>query len=361
MSISSSEKTAHRFYVFAFVAVALAGALVLGGTNYIVDPLQRFRPAWFYPPHFSEQQRLQAPALARSYPYDTVVLGSSTAENFLIGDLRSILGVNAIRLPLSGSGLHEQALLVDVALRTKRLKRVIWFIDSFAFTTRAHAVRTDFGPFPFYMYEDGPDAAAKYLLSLDMFKTSIGIVYDWLTAAAAPPQNLENLNTWYQSKSFGGNAVDNAYNDRRLKQAIGDLIGPRLTKSRDEIAATIRVNLFDVISTHSNVSFDLVLIPSTIAYWARLREVDAEYFEANLWGREQVGHLSHLPNVKIHDFMAADEYTHDFERFTDLMHFDLRTNRNILRDIEKGRYLRREIDNRSIRTGVTEFEGSRAK
>ena len=69
-----------RHYVRWRVLPALALAAVVGVFNFVVDPLQFYRQASFYPPQYSSNQRYQNPALARTQDFDTVVLGTSHME-----------------------------------------------------------------------------------------------------------------------------------------------------------------------------------------------------------------------------------------------------------------------------------------
>ncbi|MBL0930422.1 MAG: hypothetical protein IBJ15_09920, partial [Alphaproteobacteria bacterium] len=166
----------YRAYSFVLVVAALAALGAIAGANFIVDPLQRFRPAAFYPPQFEAQQRLQGPALARSADYDSVILGTSTAENVFAADANSILGGKFLRLPISGGSPREQRLVLDVALDTRKPKRVLWFVDGFVLTQPRDFVRNDFGPFPYYLYESGIDGISRYLLNFEMLEKSLGIL-----------------------------------------------------------------------------------------------------------------------------------------------------------------------------------------
>ena len=104
-----------RRYLRIVIGVMLCGVALVAAINFIVDPLQYYRRASWYPPHFSDNQRFQNPGLIRNYDYDTIVLGTSHSENFLASDIARILGRRALKLSISGSSIHEQSLTLRLA------------------------------------------------------------------------------------------------------------------------------------------------------------------------------------------------------------------------------------------------------
>ena len=73
----------HCSFVRNFIFLSVIPFLLLFAFNFTVDPLQFYRPASFYEPYYSMQQRYQNPGLARNFPYDTVIIGASMSENFV--------------------------------------------------------------------------------------------------------------------------------------------------------------------------------------------------------------------------------------------------------------------------------------
>jgi hypothetical protein len=70
---------AARFNLFLLGLIALLLALA-AAINGVVDPLQVLRRATWYAPHFSTNQRYQAPGLARYYVQPIVVAATSRSR-----------------------------------------------------------------------------------------------------------------------------------------------------------------------------------------------------------------------------------------------------------------------------------------
>src|SRR5450759_1416058 len=88
-----------------------ASALILMvavALNFIVDPLQIFRPARLFAAMYSPDSRMQNAGLIRSQPFDTALMGTSLAIHFRQSDIDRMLGVKSLKLAMSGSNSHEQ-------------------------------------------------------------------------------------------------------------------------------------------------------------------------------------------------------------------------------------------------------------
>src|SRR6201994_2722648 len=75
-------------------AAIIAAAATL---NFIVDPLQLFRPARLFAAGYSLDNRMQNAGLIRSQQYDTVFMGTSLAIHFRQSDIDRILGVRSLK------------------------------------------------------------------------------------------------------------------------------------------------------------------------------------------------------------------------------------------------------------------------
>ena len=75
--ISEPPKNLMRLLSASLLIMAAAGTL-----NFIVDPLQLFRPARVFAAMYSQDSRLQDAGLIRSQDFDAVFMGTSLAIHF---------------------------------------------------------------------------------------------------------------------------------------------------------------------------------------------------------------------------------------------------------------------------------------
>ncbi|HEV7411548.1 MAG TPA: hypothetical protein VGO01_23955, partial [Bradyrhizobium sp.] len=127
-------------------AAIIAAAVAL---NFIVDPLQLFRPARFAA-GYSLDNRMQDAGLIRSQDFDTVFMGTSLAIHFRQSDIDRILGVKSVKLSMTGSNSVEQSFVIAAALE-RHPKRVIWQMDD-------------------WIFRDAPDIDADVYIPADFYR-----------------------------------------------------------------------------------------------------------------------------------------------------------------------------------------------
>ena len=88
-------------------ALVMALAVLL---NFVVDPLQLFRPARLFAAMYSTDSRMQNAGLIRSQDFDTVFMGTSLAIHYRQSDIDRALGVRSLKLAMTGSNSKEQKL-----------------------------------------------------------------------------------------------------------------------------------------------------------------------------------------------------------------------------------------------------------
>src|ERR1700722_12133915 len=154
----------------------MVAAVVL---NFVVDPLQLFRPARLFAAMYSQDSRMQDAGLIRSQDFDTVFMGTSLAIHFRQSDIDRVLGVHSLKLAMTGSDSHEQSFVVAAALQ-RHPRRVIWQIDDWIFRD-APEIDSDVY-IPADLYRRNIRGVAGYLFSGAMARESA-----WILARSIPP------------------------------------------------------------------------------------------------------------------------------------------------------------------------------
>jgi hypothetical protein len=117
--------------------VALTASLIAGGIalTWLLNPYGATRST-FIDPIFRKikQERLATPYLLRATRPETVLLGSSRVLMGMRIEQGERDGV--LNAAIKGATLRQISRIVDVALLNPRLKRIIWGVDFFAFSTK---------------------------------------------------------------------------------------------------------------------------------------------------------------------------------------------------------------------------------
>jgi hypothetical protein len=320
-----------RRYLALYVAfTTLFGAVLPAAINFIVDPYQYFHRAW-YEPRLSSNERWQLPGLARAYAYDTIILGTSMAQNYYPSTVEAALGGHVLKLAMSGSSVHEQALLFDAARRTGQVKRVLWSLDESQCMGAPDRVNPSV-VFPRFLYEGGAAAWGGYLLNASVLQTSIEIVRDLpprrSSATLAVPDDFNSFDKAYRFAS-----------DRALAEYESTVAAaPAPPVDIAEMLRSCDTNVVKTIAAHPEIAFDVIVPPYSILLWKAEQARNPERLRQRLeFSGMLLRRLVALPNARVFDFRDVTAITHDLDRYKDMSHFDVSVNRTIVESIAAGR------------------------
>jgi hypothetical protein len=301
-----------------FLAIGLLPIVVVASVNYYVDPFQYFRIST--PPRFSNMmQRLQHPGVVRNYPFDSVVVGNSMVadmQNDMFVDKK--FGSQLLNLSFWGSTVREAAYALDLALRTRPVKTVLW-------STARESILNDFryGEFPTCMYSRiWSYFPYCYLLSNDVFKESLAIALNLGISKAAWVDSLEK---W---KALPSGTGDSHKRDCRIQEFVkaDDDVEALTRRAEDNLAPisspdSVRFGeiVLPIVRANPNVRF-IFLIPPVHVWTLWLNAVKQERLR---WERGLIEVLLGEPNVEIHDLTGVGPVSHNIAYYFDGMHYNL--------------------------------------
>jgi hypothetical protein len=311
--------------------------------NYTVDPLQIYRRA-SYDPIYIENQRHQNVGLARNYEYETVVIGDSHTENFSPSQIERVLGERTLKLSIEGSTSAEQLAILETAIDTGQVRRVIWGIEMVSFRRSPESALQLFYV-PAHLYDDAPRSVARYVLALDTLTLSMNAML------RLGHRNLESLNRWGDEAEFGYPSVRIAWGQRM--RSIRRRATPRRKRAGAARVAEkrLRQHLVAIVAAHPEIEFDVFFPPySILAHVGDLEASQAEFDDRIAFKRSVIEQLIPYDNARIFDFQRASTLTHDFRNYKDLHHYAPEINDYMITSIARGRH---EVDERSYEDSLT--------
>lgn len=114
------------------------------------------------PPIDNTTQVYANAGIARSYDYDSAVVGTSVTENFRPTQMDALLGGRFIKLCTSAGTAYNHALLMDLAFRTHDVKRIVYGLDVYSFIAKVDQTGSDV---PMYLYDDNLFNDVSYWLN----------------------------------------------------------------------------------------------------------------------------------------------------------------------------------------------------
>jgi hypothetical protein len=336
-SITPPEPRARGWFI-AVLGAALSLLGTCAGFVWWVDPFQQYHLAAHYPPRFYFlHHRYINPGLAKNQVYDTVVSGSSIMESTPNDVVAKACGGTAVNLSMPAMSASEQRLMLETALASRPVKRVIAVLDFNGFAGGVDERYEVAGPLPKYLYDRNPFNDLPYLLSWDVLDKSWRIVVHDTSEKFTSDPNAAWF--WGNVKRFGRDEVlrglDLAHLNARYQQPQRTLFGMR---------ASFEHNLLPLFAAHPQTEFDLVWPPYSILVWLDFAQRDQ--LEVTLAFKRSVFETTRgLPNVTITDLQSEREITHDLDRYTDLYHFDPDINKRV---VEAACSARERVDPRRL-------------
>lgn len=334
-----------------FLGVSALLMLTAAALNFVVDPLQLFRPSRLFPAMYSADTRMQDAGLIRSQPFDTAFMGTSLAIHFRQRDIDRILGGRSLKLSMTGSNSREQGFVLDAAM-ARRPKRVIWQIDDWIFHDAPDLDSNIY--LPAALYRRTVKGLAGYLFSGQMARESL-----WILARSLPPlepavarltsdlvfkfplADVDDINALPPGYDVAAN-----YNAGKALAAYGHITDPvrsRYLAEGYQYEAMVRAferDAIGLISAHPDVAFDIYLPPYSILQFVAMRDaaptaLKTVYdFTAYMFPR-----LLQFPNVRLFDFRAVKEVTHDLENYGDVIHHSPAVDLKVLSWLAERKYV----------------------
>jgi hypothetical protein len=312
---------------------ASAGIILMAAAlNFVVDPLQLFRPARFFAAGYSLDNRMQNAGLIRSQQYDTVFMGTSLGIHYRQSDIDRILDVKSVKLSMTGSNSVEQSFVLAAALE-RRPKRVIWQMDDWIFRD-APDIDADVY-IPADLYRRNAKGIAAYLFSGSMARESL-----WIVARSIPPlqpitarlttgvlfkfpiPNVDDINVLRPDFDVAG-----FYNAKKAAAAFRRITDPARSASLaegydyDAMVRHFERDAIALIEKHPDVKFDIYFTPYSILQFVAMRDASPAtlkmVYDFSVYASQR---LARLPNVRLFDFRVVQEVTHDLNNYGDVIH-----------------------------------------
>ena len=316
--------------------------LPLALINFIIDPLQCFRVAHWYKPLYDPNERVQSACLARSHPYNSIILGASHVQNFDPEFINQSFNFSTLKLTLAGSTLYEQNKLLALAIKTGKVRNVIWGLDTNLLFDNPRRTRDDVSPLPEYIYKPSFFNDIIFLLDPYIIKHYVKMAAHTLIGVYDEYTSLRDLNNWGKKFTFSRARVLKYYaavKTGRLKAMENSNLSLRPNSPDNVLRENIDENLLKVVRENPQVHFYIFFPPYTILRFADLYQSDRQMFAAERSLKSYLIHsLSGLKNVEIFDFQDVKEITHNFDNYKDFSHFSSSVDRYIIESLKSGRH-----------------------
>jgi hypothetical protein len=359
-------KSKHYTGLVLFLGIGIF--LLKVSTLIILDPLQIYHKSWDGNENFIKGMRFQAAGIINNYPFDSIVLGSSMAENFSPNEASKVFNNRFINLSLSGSNFPERSLVLNHALKNKKLENVIISLDGFS---PIGEYRDDFPVSNFdFLYNESPFDDIKIYLTNKYLKFAIcriGIVFNNVQQCRSKFRTLESIVEWgsdnEQNRRFGGlnKWLEAATGDGQIRDEIEKInqsiscIKNACNKISDNVKDTMTdfeqgkssfdLYILKTAKEHPETEFHVFFPPYSRLLYAIWSQETPKLFELYLSTIMHVVEQSEsISNLHVHGFDHL-QFLDSISNYKDPRHFHPDFSSKILYWMKNGKH---ELSNKTI-------------
>ncbi len=324
-----------RYLAHLFISAATAIAAI-ALTVWLVDPMYLFRKPEHLPPrYYTAIERFQNIGIAKNFDYDTVIIGNSMSENFSTKQIEQELGWKAVNLSASGSSGYEQSRLLQYAISTGKVRRVIWLVQWYSFAD------PDYVP-PDTAYLQGIiDNKPSYL-----FEYYLGNVQSlqWVAKLAlgiGGETDMDRAWNWNGTATFGCRSVRNEY--QKFTHPDPERLAKRHQKMPQNMAkmgASVEKNLLEPIRKNPAVHFYIVTAPHSVWSYKSIKNTSPESLSLIASFRKPLADfVEPSGNIDIYDFQSDADTIYDAALYKDMRHYSEQVNRRMVHAIAERRQM----------------------
>ena len=298
------------------VVISLIFLSIQGSIIYLVDPYLRYRKPIYNKIVGSTGSPALYPGILRNYEYNSVVLGTSMAQNFKVKDLNKDIGGNFINIAQSGAHISEILDLFEVA-KEKKIDNVVMSLDIFSFQNLERASNTQ--KYLYLFQKPYSLREYKYLLNIDSWMQIVRIILK-------DNKNPYELG-WWANDGYIFSKEEVLKNYKKTDNIKKFNI--------EEMKQNYKKYLEKIVKENPEIDFYFFYPPySILAYKNSGLDVEG-FLEFKLFLSKE---LLKYSNVILTDYQNEDKITFNLEVYKDLTHYSPKINKFISENLNKDKY-----------------------
>lgn len=322
--MSGKKKT----FINLIIIIAVEFFLV-AGVVWFFDPFYQYHEPFFGMEAVLNDRDNQMPGTIRNFQYDTLLVGSSVAENFDTDYLDNRYGCKALKVIRASGSAADLLYYVEMAESERELRDIFWCMDIFALNASAEV--TLYGDdIPRYLHTKTVLDDLPYVFNKE-------VLFEKIPAAVV--SSIKGINTggqaynWAADKDFSAAGAMHFYD--RPTGLEGDVVQADIT---EEYAGTVRKNvelLSEQISAHPEIRYHFMVPPYSMLWWdcAWVNGQEEERF----YVLEQViPVLLSFDNVEVFYFQGHEEIICNLDNYMDMIHYSPEINQWMLESMLAG-------------------------
>lgn len=312
----------------------MAGLVLFAAPTIYIDPLFHYHKPLDNYEYPINNERYQNDGIIRHFDYDSIITGSSMAENFKTSEADELFQAKFIKVPFSGGRYKEVSDQIKRAYREGiEIKYVIRSLDYTMLVMDKDAYKEN-AEYPIYLYNNNLFDDVNYVLNKDILCEQTRNVVKY-TQEDKKTTTFDEYSNWSDGYQYGAESVLSTYVLENKDDAPPQML---TEEERIIVFENIRQNITDLADEHPETTFYLFFPPYSICYWDALKntgQIDWR-IDAELIAIEEI--LKH-PNIRLYSFCNNFGLVCNLNNYKDQAHYGEWVNSLILNWLSDEKYL----------------------
>ena len=301
------------------------------GSVVIIDPFEVYHKAFFHIPPIENTTQIYSNAgIAKSYDYDSVIIGSSMTENFMPSQLDKELGGSFIKLPINAGSPFNHKQMMDMAFATHNIQRIFYGVDIELYT---YFYKTPKCEMPEYLYDNNLFNDTAYWFNKNVLFTYIPRCLKTLGQHA--PTQRDTMYNWGDMYSYGKEAALHGTNVSGNKIPQHDEGNPVVLSQQTML--NVEHNVLSFVRKYPDTEFIFFFPPYSLVNWYKFyQQGNMEYHLTQK--AAFVNALLPYENVRVYDFQARMDWVLNLDNYIDASHYGPWINDAMVKHVAQDEY-----------------------
>lgn len=324
-----NENESKKINLIKLILAIAAELFIVAAIVWFFDPFYQYHAPFLGLEAVLNDRDNQMPGTVRNFDYDSVLVGSSVAENFDGDFLDDIYGCRTLKLIRASGSMADLLYYLDMAQEEQNLKNVFWCLDIFALESSTQV--TLYGEdIPRYLhtkavYDDLPYLFNKEIL-LEKIPTMLAMAGQGINVGG-------NAYNWSRDKVFNADRAMLAYDRSGVAhgQEVEQIVSAALKQNTSDNIELLTAQ----IEAHPEITYRFMFPPYSMLWW------DCAYVNGQLEERlyileETLPVLLSFENVEVYFFQANEEIVCNLDNYMDMIHYSPEVSQSMLEKMAAG-------------------------
>lgn len=300
-----SRKFIRQFFIGSSILLLICALTVI-----LFDPFFQYHKPLSGLKAVLTEKEYQVPGTLKNFEYDSVIAGSSVAENYYNDWFNEGFDCNVIKAIRSYGATADLCYFLDMAFEYRDLKYVFYNLDPSALVADPEPTYELTGS-PMYLYDDNYLNDLEYILNKDVLFERVPYL---LAQSLAGDYDENDSYNWSQWKQFNSDMALGLYLRRP------DIAEMKPQDYYEELLCDNLNLLTERISAHPETTFYIFVPPYSMLWWdSTYRDGDTEAYLYNM--EQAMVTLLEYENVRFFYFQNDREVITNLENYMDTLHF----------------------------------------